>query len=515
MIRRKSLAFTLVAAVLLAGCNEQAVRKDAIEAAEEIRVAPERAPNRTVTSFTPALRCMDNTFMMYGIRDVVVISEDIEDRTEKVSAGTKDMLISAVSEMTKRSRAVRLIAFGNDSGNLISYMQQQESKGLFQLTPQYGIRGSISQLDENVAKKTEGAGLAIDPFFGIGGAATAAISILGLDLTMVSTRDLTVVPGVSSNNSVSIIRSGAGTEAEAGYKKFGINYQMNLSRSEGMSQALRNLVNLAVVELFGKLTQVPYWTCLGGAPDDPTVAQEISDWFQAMVAYPPEFIAYWQNQMRIRGLYAGEVNGTPDPGLSDAVTAYREALGLEKNAKLNLEFFTAYLSANHYDVAPKAFALLQEYQNPSAQTVAKALDDSPISLSLTANDGRNIFRRGESIVLNVKPSRDAFLYCFMQDENRAIMRFYPNRFAKDAFVPARGLQLPKGSEFAITANSKGVREHIVCFAANHDVFAELPPSIGAGDFEALQVSSLDALKQAFMQAGGSSVGVAEIPVVVR
>lgn len=503
--------------ILMGGCaSEQAIRQDTTKMTEDLRTGPEASPVRSVTNFTPSLRCMDNTFLMYGIRDIVVITEDIEDKTKKVSAGTKDMLITSVSEMTKRSRAIKLIAFGQDSANLITFMQQAEQKSMFQVLPQFGIRGSISQLDENIAKKTEGGGIAIEPFGGIGKAATAAATILGLDLTMMNTADLTIIPGVMSNNSVTIMRSGSGLEAEAGYKKFGINYQMNLSRSDGMAQALRNLVQLATVELFGKLTKTPYWTCLGADVKDEAIATEISDWYQSLFAEPGEFVAYWQNQMRIRGLYAGEVTGVPDDGLRDAIMAYREALGMEKNAKLDLEFFTAYLSANHYEVAEKAQGILAGYQTPTAKAATQAQKDTrPINLTVNAVKSGNNFKRGEEIFLNIKPSRDAFVYCFMQDENKDIMRFFPNRFARDPFISSKGIRLPKGGEFHIYANSIGAREEIACYAANRDVFADLSPKVGAGDFEALGVKSMAEVEAEFQQAAGSSFGAGKFSVIVR
>lgn len=494
--------------------TEQSVRKEATEVASTMRTAPESAPLRTITGFTPALRCMDNLFLMYGVRDLVVISEDLNDQTKKVSAGTRDMLIAAVSEMTKRSKAVRLIAYGSDSSNLIGFMKEAEKKNLFQLTPQYGIRGSISQLDENVAKKTEGGGISIGNF-GVGNASTAATTILGLDLTMMSTEDLSIVSGVSASNSVAIMRSGTGVEGEAGYKKFGINYQANLSRSEGTAQALRNLVEMSVVELFGKLTKTPYWVCLGATSQSETVKNEISDWYSGMYS-DGEIVSYWQQQMRIRGVYSGEVNGENDEALITAITAYREAMGLEKNAVVDLKFFTAYLDANHYDVAPKARAKLASYQQGAASAV-NSEDNTPVRLLVDSLKGGNQFRKGEKLVVKVMPNRDAYVYCFMQDETGKVARFFPNRFAKDALVSAKkGVMLPNGKEFSINANNKGLQEHIMCFGSNKDVYAEVLPAIGGGDIDVpSQVQSLAQLKSVFEKAAGPSLGVGHFTLNVR
>ena len=516
MVRK--LWIVALGAFAMAACSEQAVKKDAQEATVAVMKGPETAPVRTITNFNSALSCMDNMFLMYGIRDLVVISEDLTDATKKVSAGTKDMLITAVSNMTRRSKAIRLIAFGSDSSNMITFQQQGERKQMFAVMPQYGIRGSISQLDESIAKKTEGGGVSVEGFVGFGKASTASTNVLGLDLTMMRAEDLSIVPGVTASNSVLIFRSGSGMEGEAGYKKFGINYQSNLSRAEGQVQALRNLIELATVELFGKLTKTPYWKCLGATAKEESVKQEVSDWFQSMFVEPGEFVMYWQNQMRVRGVYTGEVNGEPDEALRDAIMSYREAMGMEKNAKLDLEFFTAYLETdNHYTTSAKAKQILAAYQTKAAADIAKNADPTPIQLTVNSIKGGNQFRKGERLFVKVQPSRDAYVYCFMQDENRQIARFFPNRFTKDALVKAqKGIQLPNGKEFNIDVNTKGVQEQIVCYGANRDVFADVVPAIGGGDIDQpTQVKTLAELENVFKKAVGPSLGVGNFTINVR
>src|SRR5205814_6538111 len=88
MVRK--LSILLVGALALAACSEEAVKKDAAEATVKTLKGPETAPVRTITTFSSALSCMDNMFLMHGVRDLVVITEDLTDATKKVSAGTKD-----------------------------------------------------------------------------------------------------------------------------------------------------------------------------------------------------------------------------------------------------------------------------------------------------------------------------------------------------------------------------------------------------------------------------------------
>jgi hypothetical protein len=523
LLRRFSIS-AFFAAALLGGCiSEEAVRHDVDEAVEPLRKGPEKtAVVKNITNFAGSLRCMDNLMATYGVRDLLVISDDIEDKTGKVAAGAKDMLISAVSDMSRSSRAIRLIAWGrNEGSHLYNFMENAGNKGeSFRLRPKFGIRGSISQYDENVAQKTAGGALSLAPFLDLGKTSTASASILGLDLTVIEIEDLTVVPGATSNNTVQIVRSESATEAAAEYSKFGINFEMSLQRSQGLSQALRSLVDLAAIELFGKLTMTPYWTCLGSTSDVPEIKAEIGDWFSNLVKDSNYYVSYWQGQMRLRGLYSGEINGSSNGALSEAVGIYGEVLGFgtyesSKRIQPDLNFFTAYLNADHNEIAPKAQALLASWQK---KTPGSAVSVAAAPISLQIDDlraaGGGYFRPGESIVLQVTPSRDAYVYCFMQDENNAIMRFFPNRFGGgDAFVTPRGMNLPGKGGFSIDANTRGSRETIACYATERDVFTALPENIAAGDFEALPVKGMAELSAAFLRFPNAAF--AEFPIQVR
>jgi hypothetical protein len=106
----------------------------------------------------------------------------------------------------------------------------------------------------------------------------------------------------------------------------------------------------------------------------------------------------------------------------------------------------------------------------------------------------------------VRPSEDAYVYCYLQDENARITRFYPNRFAKDALVPAaQPLRLPGAMRFELVMNSKGVKETVSCFATRRDVSVALPGQVVGTDFEPLAVRSIDPIRNAFAAASGGAV----------
>ncbi|MFM9916014.1 MAG: hypothetical protein ACKVOX_09435, partial [Rhizobacter sp.] len=115
--KNKNWLIAVVAASLV-GCAAAPApsRQQDVATASSSRIST--TPQRNVTDFTDGLRCMDETFLRYGTRDVSVIMEDLADSTKKVSVGTRDMMISAISDMTRRSRAIQLITFGQDANNV-------------------------------------------------------------------------------------------------------------------------------------------------------------------------------------------------------------------------------------------------------------------------------------------------------------------------------------------------------------------------------------------------------------
>lgn len=498
----RRLAISLALSAGLAGCSTLEVQTQTVRETAAARQGPVSAPQRSITGFAPALRCMDNLMVDYGVRDLSMLVEDILDQTKKVNVGTRDMLISAVSDMTRRSRAIRLVAFGKDATNAISFLQAAQRQSAYDLIPQYDIKGSISQFDENLIRNQKDFGIGFQPFVNLGISRDAASSVMGLDLSVLTTDDLSILPGVTSRNSVVILKQGRGLDGDAAYHKFGVSYSMNLSKSEGQAQALRGLVELAVVELMGKLTKTPYWSCLGGDPQtNDEIRHELADWYFGMASNPMELIGYFQNQLRRRGFYEGPVDGKFNPAIDEALAAYRVALGLSNEAVIDEAFFNAYLAADHSKIPRPARAATYTAPDAAAPAVPEpAAAALPLALELSAVNSQTRFARGESINLIVRPTRDAHVYCYLQDEKAQITRFFPNRFSKDSFVAAAvPLSLPGTSRFEIVMNPQGVKETVACFATPHDVMAQLPAAVVGVDLEPLAATSLGQIRNAFTQ----------------
>jgi hypothetical protein len=138
---------------------------------------------------------------------------------------------------------------------------------------------------------------------------------------------------------------------------------------------------------------------------------------------------------------------------------------------------------------------------PLAAAPIPPMPAQALALRLTAKDDAHFFRRGEAVQLLVRPSQDAYVYCFLLDEDRHVVRFFPNRFQRQARVAtASGLKLPGTMPFEIALNSRGVPETVACFATEHDVLARLPTAPGADDFAPLPFAALDEVRGALQDA---------------
>ncbi len=547
---------------LLSACAAPNLSKEVQEETRQSLKSPAALPSVALTSFSEGLRCIDLQLLDFGVKNISILVEDLDDQTKKVPAGTKDMLISAFQEATKRSRAVRLVAFGNDARNASTFLDRAQRQSQYQNVPDFGIRGSVSQFDDNVVRKSADAGFSLGELLAAGLASSSSSKVLGVDLTVMRLEDFSVVPGVSSKNAIVILQQGSGTDASSTIRKFNINYQSSTSRSEGTAIALRNLIELATIELMGKLVKIPYWRCLGAKDNDPEAKSEVSDWFEGMVQSDgqAELFTYFQYHLSRLGLYEGEVNGTPSQELADAIRKYRVILGMSETSDLNAELFGMHLGANRSIVRGKVETLLAQAAaakpavdaaasakaptpNPppagiapapiqvaaAVQTTAAQTNATQANASQAASQASAATPGGaidlKFLALKAQPANgaeadvklstngEATVYCFMKDAAGAVIRLLPNAGVKQVrLTPGQTFTLrgePPQAQWRIHVNDKGLKETLACFASNENLVTRLPKLLLGSDFQALAgVTTIEAIRDAIRTAAGTRFGEA-------
>lgn len=107
---------------------------------------------------------------------------------------------------------------------------------------------------------------------------------------------------------------------------------------------------------------------------------------------------------------------------------------------------------------------------------------------------------GELFKLKITTQHDAHIYCYFENQNSEVMRFFPNRFMTQSLISSQQtLILPAEDEFDLNASIDGVNERIACFSSPNDIFNVLDQSVTGTDFEVLSLTSLEQVKEFFYQ----------------
>ena len=471
---------------------------------------PRTAAVRNIGSFSESLRCMDTLLEANGKRDIYITTAGIPDATGLIATGTKEMFISAVSRMSARSGAFRFVDYD------ITQLDVQVLSELVGLrndfvAPSYYIRGAITQLDSSVLASSQSAGISLAKI-DLGVSSDQVVSVISMDLNVGRLVTRQILPGMSANNSIAVVRSGRGADVGGLIGKAGLSFSVSLDKSEGFAQAVRNLVELSTIEVLGKLAQVPYWECLSIEPTNPAFRAEARQWFDLMGSEA-------RNRFVEAGLQRAGYLTDGRRDLPAAVARYQAENDLVPSGRIDFELYYRLLASEPNRARGRSAAAPAPVVTPLAAVATAPVAPAataPRALLSTSRGGQARYRVGESMVLRIQPTEDAYLYCYYQDGSGEISRIFPNRFQPDAFVPARTqVQVPpSGNAFSIRFEQPGAPEQVTCLAADREVGLLLPPELKRQDLEPLPLRGLDEIAQRFRGIAGVRVDDARLPIEV-
>ncbi|MEW8470390.1 MAG: DUF4384 domain-containing protein [Candidatus Thiodiazotropha sp.] len=508
----RSAIALMLAAGLLSSCASLDEKQRAREthATNEVRIVatPNAAPQRAITNFSESLRCMDDLFLRYRIADIKVGTQDIPDRTEVVLAGTKDMLISALSQMSIESRAIRFVALGQDLEDITRFHSLHRLKNF--TAPDFFIRGAITQVDRGVIETQVSGGLAVANAFSLSASKDNIASIITLDMNMGLVSNLQIMPGITSSNSIAVTRKGKGLDLSGTIKKLGAVFQVDFTESEGLHHAVRTLVELGAIELMGRLTQVPYWECLDIETTSTCVQSQIEDWYKTLKQ--DELITFVQAKLFAMGLYGGAVDGDRHAALKTAIALYKREQGQIADSKLDYALYYSLITdptpveAQHRRLLSRTIEVENRYEEeyfitPQSKTVSQntgleADHVTPLDLVLTTDHGtKPVYRQGEAVSLQAELSVNGHLYCFYQPNPGEIIKIFPNRYRPQSRVDAlERISIPGSDPYTIRLDQRQVVEKILCMASYKDVEEKMPFELKEKN---LQPISLQRLKRIY------------------
>lgn len=535
---RTALWPALLGLALLAGCaTPMDPRKDqALLEHASITDRPAVRPARSISSFSDSLMCMDHMLRAAQLPTTLVTSKQIPDYSGRVAVGSKDMVITALSQMSRLSNAFRYVDYEVDIArqdtvqNLTTILLNNNQMQLQR--PALYFSGAISFVDQNVLSNRFDTGLS-GPRVDLGYSQSRNATIIGLEMHLGDFRTRTLIPGLDSANEVILGSGGQGVDLAGRIGSYGVQFNVGRDYTQGSGSAVRTLVDLATIELVGKWARVPYWQCLTLEQNHPDFQRQLRDWFNegspavrwrlvaralasrgylgAETAAMAEPAAAHSMQLRAALARFQADNGMVVTGVIDFPTyerALRDFVGLSPDGAL------ARIGWNPADATPGPSTAVAESALPAVTTSSLlyggAAAERTIDLQIeNVLLDRTAFEVGEQIFLSATVSRASYLQCYLSDATGTVMRLLPNRANTSGWVSAnQALRIPDWMSpnpgFVMDAASPGT-EGVACFATDDDASTRLPEDLRGPPLKPIaNYRTLEKINEAFAGVWGAA-----------
>ena len=240
-----------------------------------------RAEKRT-TVFEQSLGRLGLMLKGYGVPDTPVQSKNIGNQTAEQSVPT-DLYVMVATTISKIGKPLIFIPYD------VQYVIGETTTGgnIQRIYPKVVIAGGITGFDQDMVEKEremEAEGGWAGASAGGRLSAEGGLSRITIDLNMLDYKTQVYFPGVVTSNSICLRKDKLGWGVFAYYMGNGGSFDYDLKHKQGVHAALRTVVEFSLIELLGKMFEVPYWKCIEGAEPDLKMAERLRDEF----AYLPE-----------------------------------------------------------------------------------------------------------------------------------------------------------------------------------------------------------------------------------
>ncbi len=496
---------------LVSGCTVSSRVSDSTTVQDV--ATPATLPVSAITDFTDSLQCMDTFLSRYQIpKNIKIVLVEDRDTTGQV-VGAKDMMLTALSKMSMKSSAIRVVAISADNVeglirdiafNIVPERYQDIS------VPIYYLKISQPQLDNAISADRLQAGLRIRNLVDGSLSKDTLMSAMSIDFNMGNMLTLENIPGVYSSNTVAIRRDGKSVSTTGTLRKLGALFRITTDRSEGYHHTLRQLVELGAVELVGRLTHIPYWECLDIAAANTAVQKQLRDWYESLTA---EDLGYFiQSKLLALGYYTGELDGSASSATRVAIANYKARTGMLATGDMDFALYRALITdstpiiASHLSLLRRK-ALTQADDGANTMQVTQHTQTGydtvkPLSLALTLDNQPRV-REGDLIGFTARATVSSYLYCYYQKSGAAAYKIFPNRFSGGSRLPAeRDRRIPgERDQFNLGADNSGDQHKVLCLASHDQIeneelsgLPDLTPLDTPGDLDTIYARYVSSAK---------------------
>jgi len=414
-------------AVMIGGCASPLIKPD-IDATTDVRLAatPNAAPQSTITNFTESLRCMDEKLARYEISGLLIGAQEVFDAASEV-AGTTDMLLTSLSTMSRNSKAFGIVTLSQDLSDVAQYYNLHGNQN-FQ-SPDFFIRLSSPQIDRGVQTNQAGGGVGVLGAGEVQYSRDRIASVVSLDMNLGTVRNLQLLPGIYSSNSIAVLRKGSATDLSGEIQKLGAVFRITNDNSEGFHHSVRTLIELGAAIATYKAKQ--------GLIADGEI----------------DFLLYYNliiDQTPVVAHHVALLQNTSND--NNSTVSSRAPLSLDNTKLVPLE----------------------------------------LQMKTSRGDSRAVYRAGENVDLSIEVSNDAHVFCYYQQGDGGVIKIFPNRFRPYSRLSAgEELTIPGNDSFQIKTNKAGENEQLMCMASYENIEEKLPPQLSEKDLQTLPVDDLE------------------------
>ncbi len=526
LCRPRLLAITslLSAAGLLTGCAPMNPAKDAGYHAQANEInRPVVRPTRSLSSFSDSLMCMDHLFRETGMSTVLITSKSIPDYSGKVAVATKEMIVTALSQMSRVSNAFRFVDYE------VNIAQQDTVQNLTTLLlnnnqirlqrPALYVSGAVAFVDQQVISNNVDMGTSASRLE-TGYSQSRRSSVIGMELHLGDFRSRTIIPGLDSANEIVIGSGGQGLDLSGRIGNYGVQFNVGRDYTQGSGPAIRTLVELAMIELLGKWARVPYWQCLTLEQTHPEFMRQMREWYED--ASPAT-----RGQLVRRSLLRRGYLLTENPDDATLHTALARFQTDERMVVTGVVDFPTYERSlrNFVTLSPDGHLQRIGWETAATNTATAAATTTdkqgqPPEVDLQVENimlGRAGFEQGEQIFLSATVSRSSYLSCYMRNARNEVIRILPNSTNKSGWVPGnQAVRIPDWMSpspgFVMDAGLPG-QETVGCFASDKNISTQLPASLQKPAFQPLPgITSMEQIAAQMREAAGtgSTIGLAQL-----
>ncbi|NEW60959.1 hypothetical protein GSY74_06645 [Sulfurovum sp. bin170] len=233
---------------------------------EEQKIA---MPINNTTYFTGAFKKLNQLLEIYGQPNYKFQVKTIENMTSARQAMPMDSKAFLRTPLILHMNRLSLLAYepiyNKYETQTTGFVYFPEMK---KVMPELVINGSITQFDKGYISESRNFDLDLEFGSGRGDTDTRfdhdrsnSLSQIAMDLNIFKYKDRSYVSGVATQNKIIISRQRKKNRFGLFLNGSGIGYSKYATMQQSKDEALRILSEYSLIQLLGRLYQVPYWTC--------------------------------------------------------------------------------------------------------------------------------------------------------------------------------------------------------------------------------------------------------------